>query len=155
VLGATLAYQIVLLLTLRPVSSVLGWETKDAFLVRTVGGYAALRHLETLQGVGRIYMAWDGQGYYCDDGCIVDAEQSQWAQLVDSSRSNAAITASLRRSGVTHMLVNLDGMNFLLQHDPSGIHNFAADTLVEEYGPACLRPVFVSDSAVAYKLVCE
>ena len=153
--AVTLAYQAIYFASARPLSVVVGTESKDAFLERSVYDYAALRHVRENLGAGDlVLMAWDGQGYYCDERCLPDAEQSQWAQLVAEAGTPQAVTETLRDRGVTHLLVDLEGMAFLLQHDPTGLHAAAADFL-QEYAPACLDAEFESEKAVVYRLDCR
>jgi hypothetical protein len=153
--AVSLAYQLIYLAGTRPLQVVIGTESKDAFLERSVYDYAALRHIRENLGAGdRVLMAWDGQGYYCDERCLPDAEQSQWTQLVAEAGTARAVTAALRAGGVTHLMVDLEGMAFLLQHDPTGLHAAAADFL-QEYAPACLDTVATTEKVLLARLTCE
>jgi hypothetical protein len=152
--AVSLAYQMIYLASTRPLPVVIGTESKDAFLERSVYDYAALRHVRDNLGVSeRALMAWDGQGYYCDERCLPDAEQSQWTQLVAEAGTAQAVTEALRTRGVTHLLVDLEGMAFMLQHDPTGLHAAAADFL-QEYAPACLEAEFDTPKTILFRLSC-
>jgi hypothetical protein len=153
--GVTLAYQLIYLASTRPIQVVVGGETKDAFLERSVYDYAALRYVAANLGASdRVFMAWDGQGYYCDERCVPDAEQSQWTQLVASAGTPQAVTEALRARGMTHLLVDLEGMAFMLQHDPTGLHAAAA-RFMQDYARACLETLVVSEKVQLSKLACE
>ena len=152
--AVTLAYQAIYFASARPFPVVLGSESKDSFLERSVYDYGALRYIRTSLTEGdRVFMAWDGQGYYCDERCLPDAEQSQWAQLVAAAAMPQAVTEALRARGVTHLLVDLEGMAFMLQHDPTGLHAAAAGFL-QEYASACLDTLFESEKVVLYRVEC-
>ncbi|GMR10985.1 MAG: hypothetical protein BMS9Abin28_1809 [Anaerolineae bacterium] len=154
--GVTLAYQVIYLADSRPIPVVLGRESKDSFLERSVYDFPAMRYIRSsLNPTDRVYMAWDGQSYYCDDRCLPDAEQSQWAQLVRANPTIEGVTAKLREAGVTHVLVDLEGMNFLLQHDPTGLHATSAAFLLEEYQRTCLEPILTTSSTILMRLSCN
>jgi hypothetical protein len=65
------------------------------------------------------------------------------------------MTAYVRALGVTHVLVDLEGMSFLLQHDPTGAHRLAARFLTESYAPACLAPIFSAPKVTLFLLRCQ
>jgi hypothetical protein len=152
--AVTLAYQLIYLASTRPLPVVLGSESKDAFLERSVYDYAALRYVESeLPPEARVFMAWDGQGYHCDERCRPDAEQSQWTQLVDHARTPEAVSERLREGGFDYLMVDLEGMSFMLNHDPTGKHAAAA-AFLETYAPRCLDPVFESEKAIVFRRTC-
>jgi hypothetical protein len=106
--AVTFAYQLVFLTSIRPLPVVLGAESKSQFLERSVYDYPALRFISAnLPPQARVFMAWDGQGFYCDERCQPDAEQSQWAQLVGQARTEEAVAEWLRH-GFDYLLVDLD-----------------------------------------------
>jgi hypothetical protein len=153
--AVTVAYQMIYLASTRPVRVVVGGETKDAFLERSVYDYAAHRYIrENLGASELVLMAWDGQGYRCDERCLPDAEQSQWTQLVAAAGTPQAVTEALRARGVTHLLIDLEGMSFMLQHDPTGLHAAAAH-FMQEYAPACLEGLVDTEKVRLVRLTCE
>ncbi|HSB90944.1 MAG TPA: glycosyltransferase family 39 protein [Anaerolineales bacterium] len=155
-LAATLAYQIIFLSNTRPLSVVAGAESKDAFLERAVYDYAALRYVrQALPRESRVAMLWDGQGYYCDDRCLPDADQSRWVQMVEAAPAIGAMTRALRDQRVTHLLLDVEGLNFLLRHDPSGAHERAAAFLLNTFAPECLTPLQRTPKVILYRLDCH
>jgi hypothetical protein len=155
-MAVTLAYQVIYFVSTRPDRVVLGSETKDSFLERSVYDYAVMRYIRgSLEPTDRVFMAWDGQGFRCDERCLPDAEQSQWVQLAASADTTQAVTEALRDLGVTHLLVDLEGMNFMLLHDPTGLHAAAAAMLTHEYAPVCLEVVVGTEKAQLLRLTCE
>lgn len=78
----TIIYAMILQNDIRPWSVIIGTESKNDFLTRTVFDYEAIKYIHDHLGEDdRVMMMWDGQGYYCGDMCIPDAEQSRWTQL--------------------------------------------------------------------------
>lgn len=154
--GVTLAYQVIYWVDARPLPVVVGLESKEAFLRRAVYDYPAMRYVvESLPFDARVYFAWDGQGYYCDERCLPDAEQSRWVQLVLAGPSVQQVAWRLRLLGATHLLLDHEGLGFMLAHDPAGSHASAASFLVEQFLPRCLDEVFRDEKVVLYRLVCE
>ena len=154
--ASTLVYQTIYMQTTQPVDVVLGIESKDSFLRRMVDDYPATRFIaENLEEGDRVYFMWDGQGYYCERGCLPDAEQSQWAQLVTSEPDASVIAAHLRDQGVTHLLLDLEGLNFMLQHDPTGRHGQAAAFTFDHFIPMCLEETAAFPKAQLYELHCD
>lgn len=153
--GFTLAFQVIYLAITRPIPVVLGRESKDSFLERRIGNYQAVRYIRSsLKPTDRVFMAWDGRSYYCDDRCLADAEQSQWTQLVLGEATPDGIAARLRQQGVTHLLLDLDGMGFLLEHDPTGSHTIAANVFFQSFEPDCLTELRNDVQVVLYELSC-
>jgi hypothetical protein len=114
-----------------------------------------MRIIRTKLGAGdRVLLAWDGQGFRCDERCLPDAEQSQWTQLVAAAGTPQAVTEALRARGVTHLLIDLEGMSFMLQHDPTGLHAAAAH-FMQEYAPACLEGLVDTEKVRLVRLTCE
>jgi hypothetical protein len=153
--GVTLAYQIIYWLDSRPAGVLLGVESKDSFLRRSVYDYPALRTIATSFPPGpTVYAAWDGQAYYCAGRCLADAEQSQWAQLVSRETTVERVAAHLHESGVTHVLLDREGMSFMLNHDPTGLHGRAASFFEGEFAPACLTELVEYEKVTIYTLGC-
>jgi hypothetical protein len=154
--GVTLAYQVIYWIDARPAAVVTGVESKDAFLRRSIYDYPAMRDIaETLPAGSLVYSAWDGQAYYCGGRCLADAEQSQWVQLARRLGSVAEIAAWLRARGVTHVLLDLEGLAFMENHDPQEWHASAASFFLESFLPPCLDEVRRYEKVVLYALACR
>jgi 4-amino-4-deoxy-L-arabinose transferase-like glycosyltransferase len=152
-LASTLAYQVIFLGNTRPLPVVLGLESKDSFLERAVYDYPALRYVrQALPPESRVAMLWDGQGYYCDDRCLPDADQSRWVQLVETEGDGAAALDRLATEGFTHILVDYEGASFLLAHDPEGRHRSALEALEEAVMFHHLQVVFVDDKVAVFSV---
>lgn len=153
---ATLLYSILFFVDVQPVGAILGVESKDAFLRRTVGDYAALRFVQDhLSPQARVLMMWDARGYYCDDRCMPDAEHSQWTRLASSAADSSSVATRLRAMGVTHLLFSMDDADFVLQHDPTGQHRRAVEFFIREFGQFCVKEVYRDEKAHLFELTCR
>jgi Dolichyl-phosphate-mannose-protein mannosyltransferase len=151
----TLIYSLMLFFEYQPLRVVFGMESKDAFLRRIVPGYAAIRFAQAnLSPQARIFMMWDGRGYYCDSRCLPDPEQSRWTYLTLSAIDVSSVTASLRARGVTHLFFSLEDANLLLQQDPTGQHRRAAEFFLREFQPSCTREIYRDKWAFLFELTC-
>ena len=119
--AVTLAYQVIYFGSTRPAAVVLGGETRRSFLARAVYDFQAVRYVvEELPEDARVLMLWDGQSYYCDERCLPDTAQSRLPFLLAlPAGSDSGWPDEL---AITHLLLDLEGANFMLQHDPSGRH---------------------------------
>lgn len=136
--------------------AALGKLSKEAYLRSLPGNYPAIDYIENnLPADARVLMVGDGRGYYCDQRCLPDADQSQWVRLVNRAENPADATTLLREQGVTHLLYSVQDAEFFRMHDPLGDHQRADRYLKEVYAPACLRVVFSNPYTTLYELVCE
>ncbi len=151
----TLAYAAIYIVAERPDRVVFGSESKDDYLTRTVYDYGAVDYIvSNLPPQARILHLWDGQSYYCDARCLPDAGQVQAAYLVQQSGTVEGLRSRLEARGVSHLLLDLEGLNFLLLHDPRGSHRTAATFLLNEFLPACGQAVYQDALVHVYRLTC-
>jgi len=109
---------------------VSGSESKGSYLSRQPGNYSAVEFItKNLSTHSRVYMMWDGKGYYCDDRCLPDAEQGQWTYLISSVEGVDGVTDVLKKRGVTHLLLGGD-VGFILKRDPYRRHQEALDFFI-------------------------
>lgn len=154
--ATSLAYQIIFFRSISPLAVTLGLESKDAFLQRTVYDYPALKYAQDqLPTDARIMMMWDGQGYYCDQRCLPDAEQAQWTLISKNINEPLSLASALKERGVTHMLLSMEGLNFLLQHDPMGQHLAAAELYLHNFRQACTRELYRDQYMILDEITCH
>jgi len=152
----TLLYAAIFTVTARPFAALTGSESRDAYLARQVYDYRAMRFIhESLPETARVLELWDGQSYYCGGRCLPDAGQVQAAYLLQQNPTVEAMSAALGSDGVTHVLLDLEGLNFLLSHDPRGTHEAAARFYVREFLPVCGEPIYEDDHVQLYRLTCS
>ena len=140
-----------------PLPVVVGQESKDVFLSRVSGGYAAKRFIQhELASDSLVLQIWDGRAYYCDSRCLPDPDQSKWTQLVMNGQTVDGVTLLLREQGITHLLLNGEDASFMiLGHDPTGGHGQAWRFLLEAYAPACTQEVYRDSWTRLFELVCN
>jgi len=135
---------------------VFGGETRADFLARSVYDYGAMRFIQTrLPLEARVLHLWDGQGYYCDERCVADAGQVQWVFVYQSGRTVDGVVAELSARGITHFLLDLEGLNFMLRHDPRGTHLGAARFFLDQFQPACAESIFEEPLVRLYRFTCS
>jgi len=125
-------------------------------LRRNASTYAAQAFIQQhLNSQARVLMLWDGQTYYCDQRCVPDPEQTLWPRIVETGKSPQRVTDQLRRMGITHLLVRVDSLNFMLLHDPAGQQTSSIEFLLTEYRPACTRAVYNQDEVTVDEITCS
>jgi hypothetical protein len=153
--GATVVYSILYLILVRPAGVVIGAESKDNFLRRLVEDYPAIQFVQSeLEPQSRVLMLWDGRAYYCDERCIPDVDHTQWTQLVSQTQDVMEVAYSLKEIGVTHLLLSVSDLDFILQHDPTEEHYRAASFFLHQFHPACAREVYNDDNSSILELTC-
>ncbi|MDX1524621.1 MAG: hypothetical protein R3264_23530, partial [Anaerolineae bacterium] len=157
ILVATITLLIFIFVSVQPLGVITGFESKRAFLRRYVPDYIAVQQvMEDLSAEDRVLFMWDGMGYYCDQRCVPDPGQLQWTYIAMTSRfEQSAVVESLRRQGITHLLLSLDDANFILPfHDPTKIHQQALDFFQQEFRLACTTELYRDDHVILYELTC-
>lgn len=139
----------------QPLPVIAGLESKDSFLRRMAGSYAAQRFIQsTLNPEARVLMMWDGRGYYCDARCLPDTEQSQWTRLSLAADGPTGLTRQLRALGITHLLYSPGDAEFVIQRDTTGRHALARQFFLDNYRGVCAREIHRDDAAAVYELTC-
>jgi hypothetical protein len=152
----TLLFNGYLFRTFSPLGVILGRESKDAFLRRTVPDYAGLQFVQRyLPCHTHALMMWDGRGYYCDARCIVHTDQSKWTRLVIPGSDPAAIAARLRAMGVTHLFFNVEDASFFVDHDPTGRHYAALEFFEKDFRPSCTREIYRDQVVLLFEVTCR
>jgi hypothetical protein len=150
--AVTLAYQFIYFGSTRPAAVVFGLESRRAFLSRAVYDFDAARYVvEKLPPDARVLMLWDGQGYYCDERCLPDSAQSRAPFLMQ--RAGATWDDWIDDPQVTHVLVDLEGANFMVQHDPTGEHRAGLGFALQSLD-RCGEIVFSNEKTALYAWRC-
>jgi hypothetical protein len=153
--GVAIFWSGFLMCSARPLAVVFGVEAKRAFLERRVSDFAAIQYvMQELTADAKVLMMWDGQGYYCDERCLPDTDQSQWVRLAASRPVPRVLAAELRQAGISHLLFSHDSDVFVEAHDPRGLHRSARDYFLDEFAPACTRVVRGGGWVDLYELTC-
>jgi hypothetical protein len=140
---ATLVFQVILFAMVQPPKVILGQQSKQEFLRHSLVNFRALETIQDrLSTEERALMMWDGQGYYCDERCVPDADQSNWTRLIEPESEPEDVASRLRTDGITHLLFNRREAEFFLSHDPTGRHRQALDFFLWEFLPTCTEEIY-------------
>lgn len=151
----TIAYQVLSIVDNSPYSVVLGKESKQSFLTRVVFDFPAIRFAnENLDENRKILMLWNGQGYYCDQRCIADPDQTRLHLLTVSKPSPKQLANELISDGISHILVDAKGLRYFYLHDPNDRHQQAANYFYEYFAPMCAKRIFADDAIQLYEISC-
>lgn len=139
-----------------PLGVILGKEPKVGFLYRRIPNFTVLSHIQQqLAPDDRVLFMWDGQGYYCDDRCLPDTEQSRWTYFVKASNYNIpTLVTRLQDAGITHLLFSND-RDFILEHDPKHQNYQAASFFLQEFRDQCAALIYSDDWNSLYEISCE
>jgi hypothetical protein len=154
-IATSLIYSALYLFQIQPIKVIVGAESKDIFLRRSATSYPAMRFIKShVPPQEKVLMLWDGQGYYCDDRCLPDAEHSRWTRLTISNPDVAALASSLKKEQIKYILFNIRDADFILQHDPTGAHRRAAKYFLKVFRPACTREIYYDQWVYLYEIIC-
>lgn len=155
--SVTFAYSIIYFAQIMPLRYILGNEAKSVFLQRVVEDYAAIEFVKSnLSKDARVLMLWDGRGYYCGDLCMPDIDHSQWTDITLQAQWDInSVTRILRTMKVTHLLICIQDLDYILQHDPLHYQREAFDFFLEKYRPVCTKKIFDREGSAVYELTCQ
>jgi len=152
----SLFYQGINMLILRSPLVLVGLESKDEFLRRNVFDYKAMEFIqENILPSDRVLMLWDGQGYYCDQRCIPDADQALWPRLMHENLSPVTTARRIRSLGANYILFSYRDVGwFVKSHDPTRVHTIAKVSFLDHFAKICTEEVFNDTEVVIYELTC-
>lgn len=154
-ISITLYYQVRIAVDSKIIPVIVGSESRETFLSRTVRDYPAMQAgLELVRPPDRLLLFGDGRGYFCVPWCIPDPDHFRWAAAIAELHDHASLGSWFRRQGISHVLLYWEDLDFLLQHDPQGVMEHAVRTLIEWREAGCLQPEFVDEWAALYRVVC-
>ncbi len=126
-IGVTLALTLLdmALLTqkINPLPYLTGLESSTGYLTRRLGAhYAAMQQLnDSLPADAVVIFLWEPRSYYCQPDCRPDAILDAFPHLVDRYGSAARIARAWREAGVTHVLIHIAGLDFVLNEAPETV----------------------------------
>jgi 4-amino-4-deoxy-L-arabinose transferase-like glycosyltransferase len=154
----TFAINIILIINYDYIPVVTGSVSKHNFLSLMDSNYLNSRYImDHLPEASRALMLWDGRGYYCNDKCLIDAEQSLWTQIVISSQGElGGILEALSYNNITHISWIINNETYFTQdHDPTGVHNYASSILRKDFIENCGELVFQNGTSKIYRIQCR
>ena len=134
-----------------------GRLSESEFLQKEVYDYNTTRFIqENLKQTDRVLFLWSGQGYYCDDRCLPDGDQSLAIQLSITTPEPESLARQLHLMGVTHILLGRpDAYWFISLHDPLQRHSTALNYFETVFLPACGNSIFTDGVLELYSLTCK
>jgi hypothetical protein len=107
-------------LLLNPLPVALGLEPQSRFLQRILGPYQlAIEAVNELPDDAQIQFLWEPRTYGCRVDCRPDALLEHFWQMTQyQGYDETAVAAAWVEQGVTHVLLNQQGLDFLIEEDP-------------------------------------
>jgi hypothetical protein len=123
-----------LTIIVKPYLVITNLASKNALLSFLVNDYSAIKFVnERLPKNARVFMPWDGRGYYClPRKCLPDVDQNTWTALVRRPAGMGEINKWLADNQITHLVISQTDVDFFVfGHDPYGYHSIANETLIK------------------------
>jgi len=151
-----LVYQTLTLRNSGAFGYIAGQNSAVEFLRLFVDDYSVKQYIqETFSSDERALFLWDGRGYYCDERCIADTEQSIAVGLALDSPAPEELSEELRGNGITHLMLSSSDADFFIKfHDPAGFHGDAWDYYRNVFLPTCGRSVFRDGGMELFEIDC-
>jgi hypothetical protein len=110
-------------LLINPLPAALGLESESRFLQRTLGPYqSAIEVINELPAEAQVQFLWEPRSYGCRVDCRPDALLEHFWQMTQyQGYDETAVAAAWAEQGVTHILLNQQGLNFLVDHSSDPI----------------------------------
>jgi hypothetical protein len=140
----------------KPLSVVIGHETKNDFLRRNVFIYKAQEFINTkLPSSSKILMQWNGQTYYCRN-CVPDADQMTWSIIAGNNPKIEEIIEELNRLGISHILFSkVDVAWFQEYHDPNKTMDSSLEFFFNKFVKDCGRSIYSDKASILYEITCH
>jgi hypothetical protein len=129
-----------------PLPVILGGQSQVEYLKQELGWYgAAVEAVNQLSPQAVVLFLWEPRTLYCQVHCLPDGKLDNWWYLRRAGGDAPAIVEILRQKGVTHVLVNENGLEWIKlqplqsQDDPAdwdALESFLQDHLhlVQQFG---------------------
>lgn len=103
-----------------PLPVVLGNQSEEDYLQNKLGWYAvAIEATNKLPEDSRILMLWEPRTFYCRHVCFPDGKLNNWWYLFQAGIDSTGIAQILTLKGVTHVLVNDKGLEWITRNEKS------------------------------------
>jgi hypothetical protein len=148
-------YQAQIMKQYRTIDVLVGRTSRDDFLEQAIGDYAAARFIQAeLPDSARVLMLGNGRGYYCVPKCIPDPDHFHWARQIVDLQSSTSLITWLRDMDVTHLLISIEDLDFLLQHDARGVMLKAFNSVSTISSHECFDQAYADRWTEIYSLKC-
>jgi hypothetical protein len=151
---ATAIYMGLYINLVQPQRVLFGFEAKTDFLQRNIRDFSGIKYInQQLTDTDYVMLLWDGRGYYCNDRCLPDIDQSHWISLANDLTESTSLSHALQEQKITHLLLsNEDASFFILKHDNAGIYEEALQYLIYKFLPQCGRMIHEDDWSSIYQI---
>ncbi len=114
-----------------PLAYLTGRETRAEYLTRRLGAYyATIEQLnETLPSTAVVLLLWEPRSYFCQVECRPDSILDQLAHDQYLYQKAAQIVRAWHKAGITHVLLNRQGLDFIKNEDTAGSYKPALEQL--------------------------
>jgi hypothetical protein len=152
----TAFYQVRIFYQFTPFTAFLGRESEDQYLSRIVKDYQAVSTIQpTLMADQKILLIGDGRGYYCYPSCLADPDHFRWAGEISNLESFREIGTWMAELDANYLLLSIEDLDFLLQHDPDNVMERAIDRILKYKEDGCLLETFRDEWTVVLTSVCK
>jgi hypothetical protein len=102
-------------LSIRPFAPLVGLESPEDYLKRRLGPYQEVMEFthRSLSAPPRFLFLWEPRGYYAEMNSVADPTLDNLAQLHVEYRQAEEARNALRAAGISHLLLNQTGLQFL------------------------------------------
>jgi hypothetical protein len=152
----TLFYQIVVVLGFSPQLPVIGLETRAEFLSRIVRDFPATYFINNnLPPTSSVLFIGNGRAYYCPERCVPDPDHFRWAREISDAAEAEGLASWFSEQGFTHLLYNIEDLDFLLQHDQQEVTYRAILALRDWRSEGCLETIYEDEWASVLEVTCQ
>ena len=101
-----------------PLQVIFGVQSSDDFLFQRLGWFLpAMNEINDLPASSKIAFLWESRAYYCENVCSPDVVIDRWWTLSRSVGNTHEIAKLMVQEGVSHVLVNNVGVDFVREQD--------------------------------------
>jgi 4-amino-4-deoxy-L-arabinose transferase-like glycosyltransferase len=152
----TLFYQIVIIFGFSPQLPTVGLESREEFLYRIVRDFPATVFINAnLPPTTRTLFIGNGRAYYCPELCVPDPDHFRWAREISDAAEDQGLASWFSQNGFTHLLLNTEDLDFLLQHDPTSVMRRAILAIRDWKAQGCLDMIYEDEWTSVLEVTCQ
>jgi hypothetical protein len=100
-------------------SVLFGLSAADDYAANNLGWYApSMQAIRALPPGARVLMLWETRSLDCLPKCDPDEVIDRWFHDIRTLKNSDAILADWRAQGYTHLLLRVEGADFVMEHEP-------------------------------------
>ena len=95
-----------------------GTTSEENYLSRNLGAYyLAATEIEKMSAKSKTLMFWEPRGFYMPGNASTDIWLDRWYLLSSEYQSVQDLNAEWKKSGVSHLLINISGMDYEMENN--------------------------------------